>query len=600
MSKQNKFDSLLKSMFFQGERFMQKETLKTLLNVAKGLTPPDLVIKNGKIVNVFTNSIDEGFMLVIKDGWIVSVEKDNNNYYKGSEVIDAGGLYLCPGFIDAHTHLDSMIPFYEFVPYAIRGGTTTVVTETSAAACACGMEGVNAFVESANGYPVRCFFLAPPLTPPFPEMEGSYGLNLKEMKAILRRENFLGIGEAYWTRIVEGDERILAQAAYAQTLRKALDGHSAGARGKNLVQYALTGITSCHESTTVDEVLEKLRFGIYIMIREGWVRMELPELSAIKDLDIDKRRVMLVSDVFDAVMLCEEGYLDSIARKAIRYGFSPMEAIRMMTINPADYYGLRYLGAIAPLRHADILFISDIEKVSIEKVMSNGEMVWSDKKYLKPVESYIYPARVMDTIAATKIGEIELKTRIKPGKPDIRVIEVANQTITKEMHWKAKTLNGFIEKDLGEDIIPVAVINRTGKVKISKGFIKGTGIKRGAVATTLIWDSGNILTIGSDEKDMADAVNRLIDIKGGIVIVSNKKVIYEFSMPVFGIMPVMRLEDIKDKIRELEKKMLDIGSLLERPFLTIQTIPFTGLPFLRITDKGLADIKNKRLVPLFV
>ncbi|MCX5816884.1 MAG: amidohydrolase family protein [Proteobacteria bacterium] len=580
---------------------MQKETLKTLLNVAKGLTPPDLIIKNGNIVNVFTNSIDENFTLVIKNGWIVSVEKDDSKtVYKNTKVMDAGGLYLCPGFIDAHTHLDSMIPFCEFVPYALRGGATTVVTETSAAACACGIEGVNALVDSTKGYPIRCFFLAPPLTPPFPKMEGSDGLSLKEMKAILRREEFLGIGEAYWTRIVEGDERILAQAAYAQTLHKALDGHSAGARGKNLIQYVLTGITSCHESISIDEVLEKLRFGMYIMIREGWVRMELPELSKIKDLDVDKRRIMLVSDVFDAVMLYEDGYLDSIARKAIQYGFSPIEAIKMMTINPADYYGLRYLGAIAPLRQADILFLKDIMEVSIEKVMANGEIVWSDKKLLKTIEPHIYPDSVQDTVTAKKLTEEELRVRSKSHKIIIRVIEVVNQTITKEIHYEAKTRDGFLEKDLNEDIIPVAIINRRGGRKISKGFIKGTGIKHGAVATTLIWDTGNILTIGSDEKDMAAAVNRLIDIKGGTVIVHNGNVIYEFSMPVFGIMPVARLEEIKDKTKELEKKMKEIGSFLERPFLTIQTIPFTGLPFLRITDKGLADIKNKKLVSLFV
>jgi len=580
---------------------MQKETLKTLLNVAKGLTPPDLIIKNGKIVNVFTNSIDENFTLVIKDGWIVSVEKDGSRtVYKNTEVMDAGGLYLCPGFIDAHTHLDSMIPFCEFTPYALRGGATTVVTETSAAACACGIEGVNALVDSTKGYPVRCFFLAPPLTPPFPKMEGSDGLNLKEMKAILRREEFLGIGEAYWTRIVGGDDRVLAQAAYAQTLHKTLDGHSAGARGKTLIQYVLTGITSCHESINMDEVLEKLRFGMYIMIREGWVRMELPELSKIKDLDVDKRRIMLVSDVFDAVMLYEDGYLDSIVRKAIQYGFSPIEAIKMMTINPADYYGLRYLGAIAPLRQADILFMRDIRDVSIEKVMANGEIVWSNKKFMKAIAPHTYPDSVQDTVTAEKLTEEELRIRSKSHKVIIRVIEVVNQTITKEIHYEAKTRDGFLEKDLNEDIIPVAIINRRGGRKISKGFIKGTGIKHGAVATTLIWDTGNILTIGSDEKDMAAAVNRLIDIKGGTVIVHNGYVIYEFSMPVFGIMPVARLEEIKDKTKELEKKMKEIGSFLERPFLTIQTIPFTGLPFLRITDKGLADIKNKKLVSLFV
>ncbi len=580
---------------------MQKETLKTLLNVAKGLISPDFVIKNGRILNVFTNSIDDGYTVTIKNGWIASVERGNSDVLlRDAHTLDAEGLILCPGFIDAHTHLDSMIPFYEFVPYAIRGGATTVVTETSAAACACGIEGINAFVESTTGYPVRCFFLAPPLTPPFPGMEGSGGLNLREMKSILRREEFIGIGEAYWTRIVEGDERVLAQAAFAQTLRKALDGHAAGARGKNLISYALTGITSCHESTTVEEAMEKLRLGMHVMIREGWVRMELPELHKIKDIDVDKRRLILVSDVYDAVMLCEDGYLDDIARKAIGYGFSPIDAIKMLTINPADYYGLRYLGAIAPLRRADILFLSDIEKVSIERVMADGEMVLSGKKYIKSVTPHIYPASVTDTITADVVSEDDFRVESRIDNPVVRVIEVANQTITKEMHWRAKTIDGLIEKDLHDDIIPVFVINRAGKRKLSRGFIKGTGIKHGAVATTLIWDTGNILVIGSNEKDMAVAVNRLLGIKGGVVIAQNGEVIYEFSMPVFGIMSIMRLEEIKDKIKELEKRMLEIGSCIERPFLTIQTIPFTGLPYLRITDKGLADIRNKKLVPLFV
>jgi len=573
-----------------------------LLDTAKGLLQPDCVIKNGRIINVFTHAIEEGLDVVIKAGRIVSMDRyiGEDAPYDQVKVIDANGMYLCPGFIDAHTHIDSMIPFGEFARYALKGGATTVVTETSAAACAHGMEGVNTLVESTKEYPMRCFFLAPPLTPPFPQMESSEGLNLKEMKALLRRKDFLGIGEAYWTRIVDGDDRVLSQAAYAQTLNKALDGHSAGARGKNLVQYVLTGITSCHESISIDEVLEKLRFGMYIMIRDGWVRKELHELSKIKDMDIDKRRIMLVSDVFDAVMLYEEGYLDAIARKAIKFGFSPIEAIKMMTINPADYYGLRYLGAIAPLRFADILFLKDLKDVSIDTVMVNGDIVWSNGKHVSDFAPYNYPDNVQNTIAAEKISADELMIKSAQPAPSIRVVELAGQTITREIIHKAKTKNGFLEKDIGGDIVPVAIINRNNSTNISRGFIKGTGIKYGAVATTLIWDTGNILTIGSDEKDMAHAVNRLIDVKGGTVIVHKGKVIYEFSMPVFGIMPLASLEEIKDKTKELEVKMKEIGSLLERPFLTIQTIPFTGLPFLRITDKGLADIRNKRLVSLFV
>jgi len=580
---------------------MDRKIIKTLLGVVRGTIPPDTIITNGKIVNVFTNSIDENRSIIIKDGYIASVEENAlASSYKASSTIDAKGLYLCPGFIDAHLHIDSMYPFSEFVPYAIRGGTTTVVTETSATACSAGMEGVGTLMKAMKGYPVRCFFLAPPLTPPFPRLESSLGLSLKEFTKMLERDDVLGIGEAYWAPVLGRDKRFLAQAPISLSLNKRLDGHAAGARGKKLIEYMLTGITSCHESTTLDELMEKLRLGLYIMIREGYIRQELPELSKLKDLNIDTRRIILATDSFDAVLLTEEGYLDFVARKAIKYGFSPIEAIKMMTINPADYYGLRYLGAIAPLRCADILFLSDLNNVAIEKVMAGGKIVFESGKFTKKIKPYRYPDQLKKTIRAAKRREEDFRIKADRNKTVIRVIEIVNPTITKEIHVKATVKDGFLEKDLNNDIIPVAMINKKNAHQLGKGFIKGSGIKNGAVATTLTWDTGNILTIGSNEKDMASAVNRLIDIQGGIVIVKDGQIIYEFPMELFGIIPLTTMEKISGKIKDLGLKLQEIGANLEKPFLNIQTIPFTGLPSLRITDKGLADIKQKKLVSLFV
>ena len=567
----------------------------------KGNTAPDTVIVNGKIVNVFTNSIDEGLAVVIKNGFIASVEENGKaSSYRPGKVIDAKGLYLCPGFIDAHTHIDSLYPFYAFAPYSILGGTTTVVTETSAVACACGMEGVEYFTKSTAGYPVRCFFLAPPLTPPFPDMEGSKGLTLREFGRFLRRDDVVAIGEAYWTRIVEGDPRILRQAEIAIGENKKLDGHAAGARNKRLIEYVLTGITSCHESITVQEALEKLRLGLYIMIRQGFVRKELPELSKLKDLSIDTRRLILTSDVFDAVMLIEEGYLDSIVRSAISYGFEPIEAIKMATINPADYYGLRHLGAIAPLRRADISFLGSLADVDVRHVMADGSMVMENRRFTGDVTPHEYPEKIRSSVYASRISADDLRIRAGETDGNIRVIKVLNQTITEEITWKPTVRNGYLEKDTNLDIIPVSVINRYDSSQMGKGFITGTGINCGALATTLIWDTGNILTIGSSEEDMAKAVGRLIDLQGGTVIVKDGEVIFEFPMPAFGTMPIDSIEKIAARTKEMELKVRQIGITLERPFLTIQTIPFCGLPFLRITDKGLADIKNRRLVPLFI
>ncbi len=218
----------------------------------------------------------KGSIVSIKDGYVTGIEREAGVAWSGkTEVIDAGGRYLCPGFIDAHTHLDAMYPFHTIVPYALKGGTTCVVSEAGIVGTSCGLAALECFFDSTKGYPLRCYFLAPPETPPFPEMETAVGLSLAEFGKVLARDDVLGVGEGYWTRVVEGDERVLAQAILALSLRKTLEGHAAGAKGQRLVQYLMTGITSDHESTTLEEALEKLRFGVYVMIREGFVRREL-------------------------------------------------------------------------------------------------------------------------------------------------------------------------------------------------------------------------------------------------------------------------------------------------------------------------------------
>jgi len=580
---------------------MNTTILQRLLAAAKGDEPVDTIVTNGRIVNVFTNRIEEGLAIAIRDGYIVNIDvPENLSRFEKIEIIDAGGRYLCPGFIDAHTHLDTMYPFHEIIPYTLEGGTTALVSEAGTVATANGIEGLETFYESTKGHPLRCYFVVPPLTPPFPQMEGALGLSLADFEKILRRDDVLGIGEAYWTRIVEGDARVLEQASLALSLGKTLEGHAAGARGSKLIQYLMTGITSCHESTTVEEAIEKLRFGVYVMIREGFVRRELRELSKLKDLDVDMRRIILVSDAFDAVNYCEEGCLDAIVRRAIEHGFTPLNAIKMTTINVADYYGLRHLGAIAPFRFADILFLDDLEKVSLSRVMVDGKTVVLDGKFLGPIKPYRYPESMKHTVKAQKISENDLRIPAAPGQGQVRVIKIVDTTITREIQATLATADGYLEKDLARDILPVAVINRSDRGQMGKAFITGTGIKKGAVATTITWDTGNILVVGSSEAEMAAAVNRLIELQGGFVICSEGKMIFEFPMPILGYIPECSMEEIRHKTKELEAKMAQIGSIIPRPFLTMQTIPFTGLPFLRITDKGLADIKSKRLVPLYL
>ena len=272
---------------------------------------------------------------------------------------------------------------------------------------------------------------------------------------------------------------MLAQAALALSQRKTLEGHAAGARGQRLVQYLVTGITSDHEATTLDEALERLRFGVYVMIREGFVRKELGELSKLKDVDVDKRRIILVSDGFDPAMYCEEGYLDSVVRRAIEYGFSPIEAIKMATVNVADYYGLRRLGAIAPFRHADVLFLDDLERISVSAVMVNGEMVVKDGNFIGQIDPFSFPDAMKMTIKAEKVAPEDFLIPASSGKKRVRVVNLVNETITRETEALLSVSEGRLQKDIEKDILPVAVIYRGGGKRIGKGFITGTGIKEG-------------------------------------------------------------------------------------------------------------------------
>ncbi len=580
---------------------MQKQALQRLFNVARGTEPPDKVITNGKVINVFTNNVEEGLAVMIKDGYIAKVCKDNElRAVDETTVVNAAGAYICPGFIDAHTHLDGMYSFHELVPPTLKGGTTCLVTESGLVASSCGKKGLESFYKSTKGYPLRCYFVVPPLTPPFPEMEGALGLTFAEFASVLKRDDVLGIGEGYWTRVVEGDDRVLSQAALALSLGKTLEGHGAGAKGSKLAQYAVTGITSDHEAITAEEALERLGFGIYVMIREGFVRQELDELAKLKDLNVDKSRIILVSDTLDPVMLYENGYMDWVVRRAIEHGFPPIEAIRMATINPATYYRLSHLGAIAPLRRADILFLDDLATVSVRHVMVDGEMVVLDGDYKGVAKRYRYPTAMKHTIRTEKVTADDFRIGEIPGKKRIRVIHLVNPTITRETEAVLSVRDGFLVPDVARDIVPVAVINRNGGKKMGRGFITGTGIKEGAFATSFVWDTANILTVGSSEADMAAAVNRLIDLQGGTVVSKGGKIIYEFAMPVYGLIPEFEMKRLAQLTKELDTRMNEIGATIPKPFLALQTIPFTGLPFLRITDYGLADIKNRKTVPLYL
>jgi len=331
------------------------------------------------------------------------------------------------------------------------------------------------------------------------------------------------------------------------------------------------------------------------MIREGFIRRELDELYKLKDCGIDMRRLILVSDVFSAPMLLE-GYMNLVVKRAVSFGFNIVDAVKMVTINPADYFGFSDRGAVAIGRIADINIFDD--SLNIKTVIADGKLVVKNGRYLLPIKK-LDAGSVKNSLTLKKVQKEELFVKADADK-NVIVMEIFSPTIMKQGIGYLKAENGKLLPNLEEDIIPVFLLDRrSGTKSMGTGFIKGTGINNGSIATSLVWDTSNILALGSDEGDIAMAVNRLIDIGGGMVVVKSNKLIFEFPMPIYGLIPLLNMKEIAKKETELEKALSLIGCKMQRPFLNLQTIAFTGLPFLRLTNKGVVDIKMMKKVSLF-
>ena len=575
--------------------------IRNLIKTALGEEKADLVLLNGSLVNVYSGEIQEPCSVGIKGTKIAAVGEDLSSLIgEGTHVIDAAGQYITPGFIDPHTHLDSIVQCAEFARYAVPHGNTTAVSETSMIANAAGKEGVAWFMEDTRDLPLRIYLLTPSMAPPFPALETSKGFSLEAFREMIREDRVLGVGETYWPLVLDMDERAMALYTIAREMGKTREGHAAGARGKRLTAYSAAGTTSCHESTTAEEALERLRLGMAVMVREGSVRRELEAIAAIKDMGVDLRNVMLCTDWADPQMLIEHGCMDALVRRAIAAGFDPVVAIQMVTINPAEYFGLRELGGIGPGKIADILLLSDLQEVSVVMVIKDGEVVAQEGSLVKDPPRYRYPQVARHSFVPEGVQESDFYVPFSGERARVRVVDCLNETITRELQAELEVRAGNIIARPEQDIIKMAHICRyERRPQHARGFVHGLGMGEGGVATSLIWDTNNILVIGATEREMAFAVNRLLEHQGGIVVVEDEEVVAELPLPICGGISDRPLEEIAQRIAEIEEGCRGLG-FIHRPFLTLQTLAFTGLPYLRLTDRGLVDIRARAFVDLII
>ncbi len=582
---------------------VSRNTLSNIVQIAQFKAPPDKILKAKGLVNVFTGDSQENVSVGIWKRWIAYVVGRDHplNVGEGTEVIDLGDTILCPGFIEGHTHVDAGMTLGEFLKYAIPGGATTIVTETAAIASVLGREGVLAFLRNAARQPVSIFVTAPAEIPPYPKFETCHSFSVEDYAEVISHDRVVGMGEVYWKALVDRDKALLEKIAMTFEAGKVVEGHAAGARSDRLGAYIAAGVSSCHESISPQEVLEKRRLGMDVMIRCGYIRDDLAAIApALEGKPVEG--LMLVSDGYSPKMLIQDGYLNHIARLAVQRGLAPVNVVKMLSLNVARHFRLEKRGGIAPGWLADVIAVKDLEGFEVGFVMSEGEVVWREGRFLKAPKPSKYPKAYRKRITIPEAHEIDFYLWGEKDPTEVRVLVVKTETVT-ELTTEALSLSedGNILADPSRDILKICVIYRAARsYPETVGFIKGFGLKEGAVASSLTWDCNNIVVLGPNECDMAAAVNRVRELGGGVVFSLGEEVVVEVPLPLAGITSDKPLNELACEINEMEATLKEMGCPLPRPFLALQTLPFTGLPFYRLTDKGLLDIREKKLIPVIV
>ena len=577
---------------------------RELIRVALGEAEADLAIVNGTVVNVYTGEIEKASVLV-KGERIAYVGNDAAKAIgSGTRVIDAAGKVLIPGFIDGHTHIDSAYSMSEVLRYAVRGGTTTIITESCTIGCALGYEGVVQFIASAKNQPIKVLVTAPPMVTISPVTE-EHAIGAKELRRLFRYKEVIGLGESYWADVVGGNRRLLELIAETLKAGKKVEGHSAGASNQKLQAYIAAGVGSCHEPTNAEEVLERLRLGLFILIREGEVRRELEAVAPIKDSGVSLNRLAIATDGMGPGQLVGQGYLESVVQRAIDLGFNPVTAVQMATVNVARHFNLDdSIGGIAPGRYADILVIPDLKAIKAEYVISSGGVVAQNGRALVPPRRHRYPRWLYDSLKLDREFTAEdFAIPVASGRKEVRVrlMEQVTDLLAREEFTDMPVTDGRIQSDVGRDILKVAAIEWSyGTGKSFVGLIRGIGLKRGAIATSASWDCGDIVAVGADEADMARAVNRIRELKGGMVVVADGKVIAEIALPVGGGISTEPMETIAAKFDAIQKAAEGLGAKSTDIRLTMVVLPTPAIPFLRICESGLFNLRENRFVDLIV
>jgi adenine deaminase len=565
--------------------------LADLIKVARGDEPADLLLKNAKVVNVFTGDIDETNIAIVHSR--IAGLGD----YQARQVEDLRGRYVCPGFIDAHVHIESaMVPPNEFARAVVPRGTTTVVSDPHEIANVLGLEGIRYMLEMAKYNPLSTYIMAPSCVPATDMETTGAALHWYDLQTLQHEPYVLGLGEMMnFLGVVRGNPEVLDKLRAFQGRVK--DGHAPGLHGKALMAYTAANIGSDHECTRVEEAREKLSLGMFIFLREATNAHNLRDLLPMVNRHTSRRLCFCTDDRVPADLL-DEGHIDHLVRLAIAEGIEPVTAIRMATLNPSEYFHLHDQGAIAPARRADLVVFSDPSDFRADMVYRGGKLVAQDGQII----AWERPQRPTVLRSSMNVDWSHMNFRIQANGRRLRVIGlVPDQIITQHLIEELPTREGEVVADPGRDILKLAVIERhlaTGNVGL--GFVKGLGLSKGAMASTVAHDHHNIVVAGADDESMFTAVQAITATRGGMATAYGDSVLAQLPLPIAGLMSDQPIETVRRQMDEVLASARQLGSPLHDPFMALSFLALPVIPSLKLTDRGLVDVEQFDLVPLFV
>ncbi|MEI3268423.1 MAG: adenine deaminase [Candidatus Gastranaerophilaceae bacterium] len=566
--------------------------MSNIINVARGFEKADLVIKNANIVNVLSEEIHKAD-IAIKDGIIAGIGEN----YSGEKEIDIQGAYVTPSFIDGHVHLEStmMLPS-EFAKVALPAGTTTVIIDPHEISNVLGLHGISFMHEAVKNLPLDVYTMLPSCVPATPFETSGFDLNSYDLSLLIDKPWVLGLAEMMnFPGVLNQDNNVMAKLELAKSRGKCIDGHAPYLHGKDLCAYIASGVKSDHECTTPDEAVEKLRLGMYVMVREGTAAKDLDALMPVLKT-CNTRKCIFVTDDRHPADLKE--HINGMVRRAVEAGVDPVKAIQIASLNTAEYFGLKNLGAIAPGYKADLLILPDLKTFKPDLVIKNGVVAAENGKLIAELPENEALA-VRNSVNVRWITPEDF--RIEANGSKVTALEVIpHQLITKSVVSEVKIEDGNAVSNIDNDTLKICVIERhraTGN--IGKGFVKGFNLKCGAIASTVAHDSHNMIVIGTNDADMYAAAVALIKCKGGKVVVKDGEVISELPLPIAGLMSDRNFDYVVNKCEELNKTAHSIGCRIEDPFMTMGFLSLPVIPELKVTDKGVFDTNKFDFIDIF-